>query len=333
MPNELKTEEPPSLWRCFALQPGSKTASIAEREAIPQLVASGTRIWLDIQGPTPEDTAWLADTFGFHQLALLDVLNNDVRPKQETYDEVLFTVLGAVNLNPGEDALDTINLNMFLTSQYLISTHCKPLKSTRRVLTALEKGRNWLARGTDHIYYRLFDGVVNRYLDILDEMEEHFDNIEYKVFKTNDPSVQESIFHEKRRIAFLKRSIGPTRDALRELVYGAFEQIKPETQTLLRDVLDHVMRIGDGIESYRELAAGLMDSYMSRISNRMNEVMKLMSIIATVMLPLSFLTGLFGMNFDRIPGLHFEYGFWVLCFFMSALIGLLLWFFRRKGIL
>jgi len=333
MPNNIEAKPQQSVWQCYSLRPGEKSANKIEPSDIKAQLADGNRLWIDILGPTREDTECLADTFGFHQLALVDVLNNAVRPKQEAYDDVLFTVLGAINLNPGEDALDTINLNMFLTEQYLVTAHCKPLKSTRRVTAALEKGRNWLARGTDHVYYRLFDGVVNRYLDILDEMEVHFDEIEYKVFKTDDPSVQEEIFHEKRRIAFLKRSIGPTRDALRELVYGAFEQISPETQTLLRDVLDHVMRIGDGIESFKELAAGLMDSYMSRISNRMNEVMKLMSIIATVMLPLSFLTGIFGMNFEVIPGLHFEYGFWVLCAFMGAMIVMLLWFFRRSGIL
>ena len=326
-------EQPRSVWNCFAVRPGDTATTAVDRADISELRKDGVRLWIDIEAPSAEDTEWLAKEFGFHELALIDVLNNAVRPKQETYEDVLFTVVGAVNLNPGEDALDTINLNIFLTNHYIVSAHSKPLKTTRSTIAGLKKGRNWLTRGTDHVYYRLLDGVVDRYLDILDEMEEQFSDIEFKVFNTNDKSIQEEIFREKRRIAFLKRSIGPKRDALRELVHGSFEQIRPETQILLRDVLDHVMRINDGIESYRELASGLIDSYMSRLSNRMNEVMKLMSIIATVMLPLSFLTGVFGMNFEVIPGLHFEYGFWLLCFFMAILIVMIIWFFRRKGIM
>ena len=235
MPEAPEVEEITSVWTCFVLRSGDKKLSHAEREEVPQLLADGARMWIDIEAPTEADTEWLADTFGFHDLSLIDVLNDDVRPKQESYDDVLFTVLGAVNLNPGEDALKTINLNIFLTADYVVSTHSKPLKTTRRVSQALKRRGAWLTLGTDHLYYRLLDGVVNRYLDILDEMEDHFDEIEHKVFKTDDRSVQESIFREKRRCAYLKRSIGPTRDAVRELVYGSFAQIKPETQTLLRD--------------------------------------------------------------------------------------------------
>ncbi len=326
-------EKAPAIWRCFAVRPGEKKAFRFEREDTPRLLGEGARLWIDVEGPDSDDAKWLGDTFGFHGLALTDVLNNDVRPKQETYDEVLFTVFGAINLNPGEEALDTINLNIFLTGQFVVSAHGRPLKTTRSVADAIDKGRNWLGRGPDYVYYRLLDGVINRYLDVMDEMEERFAELERRVFKTQDGSVQEALFREKRRLAYLKRSIGPKRDALRELVYEPFSQIAPETQTLLRDVMDHVMRIGDAIESYRELAGGLMDSYMSQISNRMNEVMKLMSIIATIMLPLSFLTGIFGMNFDVMPGVHFEHGFWGLAVAMFVVALGLLWFFRRRGIL
>lgn len=321
-------------WTCFTLDPAGKKVVPLPPEELEEAIAAGRRLWIDIGAPTREDTQRLKELFHFHDLALEDVLNNDVRPKQESYDEALFTVFGCMNLNPGEDELDTINLNLFLTPQVLVTTHCKPLKTIRNAVRNAEGGRGGLVKGTDFLYYRLLDGVIDRYLDFTDDFEEEIGEIERTIF--SDPTnreVQGRVFEFKRKIAYLRRSLGPQRDALKTLATTELPQISRETRTHLRDVLDHVLRISDTLESYRELLNSLMDSYMSQISNRMNEVMKLMSIIATVMLPLSFLTGLFGMNFDNIPGLHWEVGFWVLLGVMVILVMGLVWFFRRRNIL
>lgn len=322
-----------SICHCFAASADASKSTVISREEVPEYLKRGERIWCDIEAPTREDTAWLGEVFDFHELALTDVMNNSVRPKQESYGEVLFTVVNAINLNEGEDQLNTINLNIFLTERFVVSTHLKPLKTVREALRAMDNVRDPLSRGADYQYYKLLDGVVNRYLDVMDEVDESIDTLERRVFGTPGRSIQEEIFREKRRLAYLRRSVGPTRDAIRDLVHNDFPQIRPEVRMLLRDVLDHVLRIGDAIESYRELSSGLMDSYMTNISNRMNEVMKLMSIIATVMLPLSFLTGIFGMNFDAIPGIHAPNGFWILVVLMSLMVVGLIWFFRRKGIM
>ncbi len=330
---ESNTDFIAAKWHCYAFTPGDKKSVVVDHDQIATLLSQGVRIWVDLEAPTKDDIKWLRDVFDFHDLALVDVMNNDVRPKQESYGDTLFTVFSAINLNEDEDQLDTINLNIFLTDQYIVSTHLKPLKTTRETVRAMNRSRDPLSRGTDHVYYLLLDGVVNRYLDVMDEVDESLVALEHEVFDTPSRDIQEKIFREKRRLAYLKRSISPKRDAVRDLVHDDFTQISPEVRLLLRDVLDHILRIVDAIESYRELTTGLMDSYMTNISNRMNEVMKLMSIIATVMLPLSFLTGLFGMNFDVIPGLHLEYGFWALMAFMMTLALILAWLFRRKGII
>lgn len=325
------TEE--ERWFCVAWSQSERKAVPVTKEEIPSYLERGTPIWLDILTPTEEETEWLGEVFDFHELALTDLLNNEVRPKQESYSDILFTVFGAINLNPGEDALDTINLNLFLTPVFLVTTHLKPLKTIRNARKRVLRAHGPLEQGTDHLYYTLLDGVVDRYLDILDEVEEEIETIEREVFGAANSDVQRMIFTCKRRIAFMRRSIGPKRDALRDLVYQSVPQIKDETRTHLRDVLDHTMRILDRLESYRELLNGLMDSYMGQISNRMNEVMKLLSIIATLMLPLSFLTGIFGMNFDVLPGIHWEKGFWALVAFMAALAALMLWLFKRQKLL
>lgn len=326
----MKTSE---RWFCFANQGPHEPAKRVDRADIPNLLDHDTVIWIDIIQPRPEDMTWLKATFAFHELALEDVLNNEVRPKQELYDQVLFTVFGAINLQQAGNELSTVNLNIFLTPNFIVTAHGEPLKSTRIVRQLVRTRSGILDKGTDYLYHHLLDGVIDRYFDVLDHLEEDIDQIEEDLFEAKNQALQEPIFQAKRKVATLKRSIGPKRTALRTLVHGDFPQISPERQLHLRDVLDHVRRIDDTLESYRELLNSLMASYMTQISNQMNEVMKLMSIIATIMLPLSFLTGLFGMNFARMPGLTWEFGFWALVLAMVGLVGGMLWFFRRREIL
>ncbi|MBN1517757.1 magnesium/cobalt transporter CorA [Candidatus Sumerlaeota bacterium] len=317
---------------CYAQFPGESCMSPADASLAPDFLQEGANFWIDILNPRMKDTEWLGRVFGFHALALSDVMNNETRPKQETYDGMLFTVFSAVNLNPGEDILDTINLNLFLTPKFLVTTHCKPLKSVEQVIQVMEKTCDIRQTGPDFLYYQLLDGVIDRYFDVMDELEDEIDALELDVMALED-GVQGRIMQCKRRFAHLRRSMGPKREALRSLVYNPQPLISSVTQTHLRDVLDHVMLINDNLESYRELLGALMDTYLSQLSQRMNEVMKLLSIIATIMLPLSFLTGLFGMNFVQMPLLHWRYGFWALMGFMGLLICGMIYLFRRNKML
>ena len=318
---------------CVAwLEAERKTVQV-QREEVSSYLEKGVPLWLDILAPTGEDTEWLDENFGFHPLALSDLLNNQVRPKQESYGDVLFTVFGAVNLKPDENRTDTINLNLFLTPAYLVTTHLKPLNTVQAAKETMRGKHGPLSKGTDFLYYTLLDGVIDRYLDVLEEVAEEVEAIESEVFGEKSTDVQRRIFSTRSRLANMRRSIGPKREALRDLVYEEFPQIKAATRTLLRDVLDHVQHISDRLEAYREVLNGLMEAYMVQISNRMNEVIKLLSIISTIMLPLSFVTGIFGMNFEAIPGLQSEIGFWAVMAFMGILTGWMLWLFKRKKIL
>lgn len=320
--------------KCFSFKTKSDPVKELDISNVASTLEVGKTIWVDILTPSKDDVTWLSNTFSFHDLALSDILNDDVRPKQELYDEVLFTVFKAVNLNPGQEALDTINLNIFLSKKFIVTTHNMPLKTIDKILKRISTNKSILEKQTDNFYYALLDGVVDRYFDILDELEEELLFVEDKVFSNSLSDVQEDIFKIKKKIAYSKRSINPKRDALRSLVYEDFPQLSKEVQLHLRDVLDHVLRISESLDSQKELISGLMDSYMTQISNKMNEVMKLMSIIATIMLPLSFLTGLFGMNFENMPGLSYGvHGFWVLVVFMILLSALIILAFKRSKIL
>ncbi|MBI3118569.1 MAG: magnesium/cobalt transporter CorA [Candidatus Hydrogenedentes bacterium] len=322
-----------SRYWCCVSEEGKTWSFGAELGDVPKLLKEGKQLWLDILRPSKEDIQWLKETFLFHDLALSDVMNNETRPKQETYEDILFTVFGAINMNPGDEALDIINLNLFLTRQYVVSVHLKPLKAVRQVKEAVEHRRELAVHGPDYIFYRLLDGVVDQYFDIFNELEDQLDQLEERIFSGNDPGIQEAIFGIKKQSATLRSSLGPKREALKILVYAEFNQLDKDIQTNLRDVLDHVMRMWDMLEAQRDLLNGLMDSYMVQISNRMNQIMKLLSVIATIMLPLSFITGIFGMNFDHIPLLHSPTGFWITAGGMAALAVGMLWVFKRKQIL
>ena len=175
--------------------------------------------------------------------------------------------------------------------------------------------------------------MIDRYFAVMDQIEDDIEDIEKRIFERPDKEVQKDIFSMKRKVAKLKRSIAPKREALRSLVYSDMKQISSETRIYLRDVLDHVMRIDENIDSYRDLISGLMDAYMTQISNNMNATMALLSIIATIMLPLSLLTGVFGMNFEYIPGLKIKWGFWALVGVMLIISIVLIFIFRKKKML
>lgn len=323
----------PKRIRCLADRRDGNGVVEVSQDQVAEHLRGQSLLWVDVLAPTTADNAWLQRTFGFHELALSDLLNNETRPKQESYDNVLFTVFRAINLNPGENAFDTINLNIFLTDRFVVTSHVKPVNTVDALLERIGKDNSLLSKGTSFFYYMLLDGVVDRYLDILDTIEEKIDDMEDRVFTTNDPSVQQDIFALKKQVSSMRRLIAPEREALTSLINGSLPQVTAQTRTHLRDVLDHVLRAQDMLESYRDLLAGLMDSYMTRISNRMNEVMKMLSIIATIMLPLGFLTGLFGMNFDIIPFVHWPYGFWGLMGVMLILVGFMFWIFKKKDFL
>lgn len=324
-----KSTESPKRWRCFADRRDGLGIQEVKPKQLPELLDGGALLWVDILAPTKAGTDRLKRLFKFHPLALSDLLNDEVRPKNETYGPVLFTVFRALNLNPGADALDAVNLNMFLTDRFLVTTHSQPLRSVRNVLERVERDKSVLENGTAYVYYLLLDGVVDRYLELMDQMEDEIEELEDRIFGEDVDSVQESIFDLKKQLAKLRHRILPERDVLASLIRGDFPQIDEATRIHLRDVYDHIVRARDILEAQRDLLNSLRESYMTQLSHRMNEVMRLLSIIATVMLPLGFIAGVFGMNFDKIPMQHWENGFWALMVMMAVLVVAIVAIFKR----
>jgi magnesium transporter len=268
-------------------------------------------VWINFFQPTSEELGVVSQALSLHELTLEDLQNARVRPKVEEFEDHMFVVFKALNLNEGEDVLDVINLNLLLFKNTLITAHQKPLPSVKALLDSERERPTCIQRGPAFVMYAILDRIVDEYFPLMDELDETTEDIQVRIFERFDPNVSSRIFEWKTRVAHLRRRVGPQREMLMNLANRPHPLIPPKIQVYLRDVYDHLIRIYDNLESYRDILQGAMDSYMTQVSNRMNEVMKVLSIVATIMLPLGILTGLYGTNFEVLPGARGAYSFWI----------------------
>ncbi len=317
--------------RCLIAQlPSRKTFEVSP-EDIRKHLREECYLWLDIQRIKPEHDAWLTAVFGLHHLATEDLHNEEVLPKVERYDGTLFTVCDAVDWPLPEEPIGTINLNLFLAARWLVTTHAKPLPIVTMLHDRLLKGSDLLAQGPDAVYHALLDGVIDGYLPALDRVNVMLERIERRMLSPRaERGLEREIFAVRKRLLTLRRYVGPHRDVATALLAYEGEAVRPETRLHLRDVLDHTLHLLDATERYRDLLNGAMECYLTQLSHRTNESMRTLSAVATILLPLSLIAGIYGMNFDRLPGARHPWGFWMMLGVMGAVAGGLLWFFRRK---
>jgi len=268
-------------------------------EALPELLQD-TRglLWLDLREESPEAcTPILRDVFGFHPLAIDDALEESHVPKVDDWGRYLYLVLHAVSYNVEENDIDTLELDVFVGANYIVTHQDTPLKAVERVWNLCQRDERHLRRGPAHLLYKLADEVAADYMPVVEDIDITIDEIEDQVFDNPAPGVLEQIFGLKRALLTLRRIIGPQREVLNKLGRGDYAVIPAEYGVFFRDVYDHLVRLYDISESLRDLVGGALDTYLSVVSNRMNEVMKTLTVITTMFMPVSFLAGFFGMNF------------------------------------
>ncbi|PIQ95525.1 MAG: magnesium and cobalt transport protein CorA [Nitrospinae bacterium CG11_big_fil_rev_8_21_14_0_20_56_8] len=289
-----------------------------------------TTFWLDIENLSPEAGDFLEKSFSCHPLAIEDCHNFKVRPKVEKYPGHLFIVFRGVNYNAGEIETHMINLYFFLGHNYIITVHNKPLRAIRDTWKIVELNRDALKNNPGRVLYETLDHIVDNYFPLLEKMDARLTELETQIFYDFNQCTVEDIFGIKKEIMVLKRCVGPQMDLINSLMTMKWGFIREENMLYYRDVRDHVERIADHLDMYRDLTVSLLDFYMTQVSNRMNDVMKTLSIVATIMLPLSLLTGVFGMNFQKMPGLEEREGFWYLLVSMIVISAILVTYFKRK---
>lgn len=263
--------------------------------------------WLDLQDPSAEEVAALESLFGIHTLALEDARNPETRPKIEEYESFLFVVTRAVNHNPGEDALDLVPLFAFLNRSVIVTIHARPMRAVANAIERLRKHPELVREGPDRLLHHLLDQVVDYYFPFVDKLEDRIEALEDEVFSEPGPDLLERIFAARKEVVLLRRSLHPLREVTTTLMSG-MPYIDPELRPFFRDVYDHVLRILDELETNRDILTGLLESYLSQVSNRMNAVMKRLTTLATIGLPFTVISGYFGMNFKVMPWLEDTWG-------------------------
>ncbi len=270
------------------------------RETVEGLLESGSFFWLDLSRPTQEDFSILREVFRFHPLAVEDSEQFDQRAKVDVYDDFVFIVVYGAQ----PDDRQLVEVHCFYSEHFLVTVHreaCPSFSEIRKRYQQREKA----IEQPSLLLYRVIDGLVDSFFPSLAAFDERIDELEDGIFMKADDSQLQEIFQMKRLLVTMRKTAAPQRDAFASLMGGGVAELPglaEEDERYFRDVYDHLIRISDLIDSYRDLLTGAMDVYLSTVSNRLNAVMKQLTIIATIFLPLTFITGFFGQNFDWMVG-------------------------------
>jgi len=304
------------------------------RPMLEEVLRSGRGpLWVDIDSTRDEEFTLLSELFGFHPLAVEDTRSPDCRIKIEEYEGYLFIVVRGIRFaveTPEPYDIDTRNLYLFLGPQYLVSVHAGPSRSTETVAERLEVAPELLGRGLDHLTHLILDTLVDFYFPLLDQIDDFVDELEDRIFAGDDGELMQSIFDLKRTLLSLRRHLAPMREVAGTLANRPSPYLRPEVQVYFRDVYDHVVRQLESVETFRELVTGALELNLSVVSNRTNEVIKVLSIIATVVLPPTLVASVYGMNFEWMPGLHHPRGFWLAMAMMGVISAAFLVYLWRK---
>lgn len=299
-------------------------------DALAAIDSPNHRVWINLLSPTAAEVDKVARRLGFHELAVEDVFSPHSHAKVEPYPTCLFCVVPSLNLNTCDDLFDVVNLNIFLGSNFVVTAQRAPLVAVSNAATWLDRSSESLSRGPDFLMYRLLDTVVDEYLDLSEKMTDAIDSLEERVFGRPTQKVSEEIFDLRHKAAWMRRLISPQREILNILTNRPNDFISRDTQLYLRDVYDHVQRVRENSEIFHDLLQGAMETYLTLVANRTNEVMKLLAALGTIVLPINVVTGLYGTNFDVLPGAGSPHGFWVFCALLLGIAGTMALIFRSR---
>lgn len=291
-----------------------------------------TVTWINVDGlHDVEILKKLGECYGLHALVLEDILNTGQRPKIEDFEEYLFVVLKMLYRDTDTNEIVSEQVSLVLTQHVVISFQEREGDVFAPVRERIKNGKGKIRKmGADYLAYALLDAVVDHYFIVLEELGEKIESMEEGLVSDPKPETLQAIYGMKRELIYLRKSVWPLREVVSSLERGEPVLIKDVTQVYLRDLYDHTIQVIDTIETFRDTVSGMLDIYLSSTSNRMNEVMKVLTIIATIFIPLGFVAGLYGMNFDYMPELHWPGGYFFALTIMLLVGGSMLLYFRRK---
>jgi magnesium transporter len=274
----------------------------------------------------------LGDCYGFHPLVLEDILNTDQRPKMEDYGDYLYIVLRSLDYNDQRGKIESDQISIILGPNFVFSFQEKEGDTFDRIRERIRTGKSRIRKmGADYLAYTLLDSIVDNYFIILEKLGERIEILEEQLITHPTPQTLQTIHDLKREMIFLLKAVWPLREVVGSLERGDSSLIQPSTRIYLRDLYDHTIQVIDNVETFREMIAGILDIYLSSVSNRLNSVMKVLTIIATIFMPLTFLAGIYGMNFKYMPELQWRWGYpFIWCIMIGIGIFMLIYFKKKK---
>ena len=291
-----------------------------------------TVTWINIDGLHEIDVIErLGIHFNIHPLILEDIVNTGQRPKIEDFEDYIFVVIKMLSIDEEGNEINAEQISVLLGSNFVISFQERPGDVFDSIRERIRKGKGRIRKmGADYLAYALLDSVVDHYFIILESVGDRVESLEEDLVIHPVPETLQSIHHLKREMIFLRRSVWPLREVISVLERGESALIKQSTGIFLRDVYDHTIQVMDTIETFRDIVSGMLDVYLSSISNKMNEVMKVLTIIATIFIPLTFMAGVYGMNFKYMPELELHWAYPAAWIAMVTVGVVMVIYFKRK---
>lgn len=290
-----------------------------------------TVTWINVDGVHDTGTIQsIGDAIGIHPLTREDIANTHQRPKIEDYGDYLYVAIRMLSPD-GDGEFRSEQVSLVLGTGYVVSFQEQPGDVFERILERLRAGGRLRTERADYLFYALLDAIVDGYFTVIEVLGERIERVEEEVVTEPDRKTLQAIYALKRSLIALRRATWPLRDVVAELERGDSPLIREPTLIYLRDIYDHTIQAAETVETYREMMSEMLDVYLSSQSSRMNEVMKVLTIIATIFIPLTFIAGVYGMNFADMPELRYPWGYPAALVSMAVVASIMLLYFKRKG--
>lgn len=302
-----------------------KTIKKADPNELPKL--KGKLLWVDVTNLTKEESGLLKDAFDLHPLTQEDLYKSGVRIKVEQFPHYLFCVFYGIR---NSKEFELIELDSIIGDNFLITNHKKVMISTSYLKSNYDKLESLFKKGPDFIFHSVMDQETENFFPILQHLDDQITDIEQKIFARLSPNQLEDVMKLKRKIIHIKKFTTNQREKISFLAKSEYMHISKKVIPYFRDVYDHSIHISDSIDNYREAIGNTFEVYMLTVSNKMNEVMKVLSMIATIALPLTVISSIYGTNFRNLPGSGLAYGFWIMVLLMIAVSGFMIYFFKKR---
>ncbi len=290
--------------------------------------------WINVDGVhKTEIISALGSQYALHPLLQEDIINTEQRPKFDDFDTHLYVVLKMLNYNQQTQTVEYEQVSLILGNNFVISFQEDKAGDIWEEIRNRLRNPNSKSRksGADYLLYSLLDAIVDHYFIIIEKIGDQIEEIEEKIMYHANNELLKQIYKLRRELIFLRKSIWPLREVLSRLDKSESTLISPPIAIFFRDTYDHTIQIIDTIEVYREILSGVLEVYLSNISLKMNGVMKVLTVISTIFMPLTFIAGVYGMNFDMMPELHWKYGYIFVWAIMCAVVAAMIYYFRKKG--